>query len=98
MKSIKQAAQDYESQVADTIDVLPEVSVDVPIKEETFQDKDGKDFTVNLATVEKKHYRVPYTVLKQLKANLKVNPKLKMFTVQKEGQGLNTSYTVIALR
>ena len=46
---------------------------------------------------EEEEYRVPKSVLKQLKEQLEVNPKLKFFKVNKTGEGMKTSYTVIPL-
>jgi hypothetical protein len=43
-------------------------------------------------------YRVPDSVLKALKDNLEVNPKLGWFKVKKTGEGLKTNYTVIPLQ
>lgn len=95
--TIKTASEGYEAKVTDVISVLDKVSVNLLIREETFTDNEGKEFTVNLVNIDEKDFRVPNTVLKQLKLQLEENPKLSFFKVKKEGEGLNTSYTVIPL-
>ena len=50
-----------------------------------------------VAIINKERYRVPNSVLKQLKVLLEDNSNMKKFKVKKTGQGLNTDYTVIPL-
>ncbi|KKK73592.1 hypothetical protein LCGC14_2892300, partial [marine sediment metagenome] len=59
---------------------------------------EGADaFSYNFMVVAGEEYRVPNSVLKQLKKHLEANPKLEKFKVAKEGEGLKTEYTVIPL-
>jgi hypothetical protein len=53
--------------------------------------------TKNIADLDGEKYRVPNSVLKQLKVLLEDNPDLKKFKVKKSGVGLNTDYTVIPI-
>ncbi len=92
---------------------LNEVPVDIDVYGDSFeaQDKDSHGNlkfnesgepvmkTVNQKVFDKddETYRVPNSVLKQLKVLLDDNPNLKRFKVKKSGQGLNTDYTVIPL-
>ena len=96
--TIKSASEGYEAKVTDVISVLKKVSVDLELREETFTDTEGKEFSVNLVNIDGKDYRVPSSVLKQLKAQLEETPDLKYFKVKKEGEGMNTSYIVIPLK
>lgn len=95
--TIKSFSEEYESKVTDVISVLDKISVDLEIRKETFTNDNDEEFTVNLVTIDEQDYRVPDSVLKQLKVHLEENPKLKFFKVKKEGEGLKTSYTVIPI-
>ena len=97
MTTIKTAAAQYVPPTTKNITELKSVSVDLEIVEATYNDKDGKPFTVNEITVNGEKYRVPVTVIASLKAILKVKPDMKTFSVTKTGEGLNTQYTVIPL-
>jgi len=97
MASLKEEAQAYEGGMTLNITDLPKVSVDIELVEETHTDKQDKEFTIKVAMIDKEKYRVPASVLKQLKAILEEKPNLKFFKVKKSGTGLNTDYTVIPL-
>ena len=76
---------------------LEVVSTDLDVQEKTGTNKDGEDFTYNYIEVDGKQYRVPNSVLTELKAILEENAELKKFRVKKTGQGLQTRYTVVPL-
>ena len=97
MTSIKEMAQAYESPKTNNIAELSEVSVDLQLEEKTFQDKEGKDFTITVTNIGGDEYRVPASVVRDLKAVLEKRPDLQKFSVGKSGEGLGTKYTVIAL-
>jgi len=97
MTSIKEEAVNYVAPSTKNIADLEAVSVDMSIYAKTFKEGTDDEFTINVLTVNGEDYRVPDTVLKQLKANLKAKPKLKTFKVDKEGTGLKTSYTIVQL-
>ena len=81
------------------------MSVDVDVKDDSFsfkeKDKDGNEVekTVNqkVIVVDGEKYRVPVSVLMQLKAHLEDNPNLQKFKVKKTGEGLKTEYVVIPI-
>lgn len=50
-----------------------------------------------MIVVDGEDYRMPTSVLKNLKAILVEKPELKEFKVSKSGEGLKTAYTVITL-
>ena len=97
MKSIKQASQEYEPPKTKNIADLDKVSVDIPIEERTFQDSEGKDFTIEVVVVDGEDYRVPVSVKKALKVILADNKNLKHFKVLVSGEGLKTQYNVVPL-
>ncbi|MFW6173744.1 MAG: hypothetical protein ACOC5T_08370 [Elusimicrobiota bacterium] len=100
MAKLKEVAEDYESKQVGNIADLDEVNVDLDVQDGEFEvEEDGKTKTVKYRYIEvdNEHYRVPNSVLKQLKVHLEDNPDLKKFKVNKSGKGLNTDYTVIPI-
>ena len=97
MASIKDSAKNFVSKQTKNIAELKSVEVDLAVLEGKGKDKEGKEFTYNYIEVDGEEYRIPDKVLKDLKAILEKKPTLKTFSVSKQGQGLNTTYTVIPL-
>lgn len=97
MASIKESARVYEPKQTHNIAELKEVSVDFALLEGKGKDKDGNEFAYNYIEVEGEEYRIPGKILGDLKAILAKKPTLKTFSVSRQGQGLNTKYTVIPL-
>jgi len=97
MGTLKQEAQAYESQSTRNIADLPQVDVDFNLEERSGTNKQGEVFEYKVIVVGKNEYRVPVTVLKDLKMILENNPNLKKFKVKKTGEGKSTDYTVIPL-
>ena len=89
------AAEDIIPARTQNIADLPQVSVDLKISTEEFKTKEGEPFTVNSVEVEGVKYRVPNSVLTQLKVLKEDNPKMTVFKVKKTGTGLDTEYLVI---
>ena len=105
MGNLKDEAQAYEQKQTRNISDLDEVSVDFEIKDDSFtfkeKDKEGKEVekTVDqkVIIVNGEKYRVPVSVIVQLKAHLEDNPDLTKFKVKKTGEGLKTEYVVIPI-
>ena len=97
MATIKEIASNYESPTTRNIVELEVVRSDSQIEERTGKDSDGKEFHYNVITVNNFEYRVPNSVLTNLKEILNVTPGLIAFRVTKKGEGLNTKYTVVPL-
>lgn len=96
-QSIKDSAKSYIPKSVKNIADLKSVSVDLILFDTTQKDQDGVDFSYNYIEDNGEKYRVPDTVLKDLKAILEKKPALKTFAVSKQGEGRNTKYTVIPL-
>lgn len=103
MAKLNELANEYEAKTFIGIEELERIPVDIDVKVGTF---DGKDFETGEDTVVEYNFflddndaevRLPNSVLGQLKAQLKRNPNLKEFAVDKEGTGKKTKYTVIPL-
>ena len=100
--TIGEHARAYEPKQMKNIADLEGVSVDQVIKEDTRKDMNDEDYDVTFMMVPDKEgkvveHRIPNSVLAQLKTMLKEKPDMKTFKVVKEGEGLNTKYTVIPL-
>ena len=94
MATVKEEAEVIEPKEYPTVVDLEliDISLDVTVKNEEIN---GKEVQNKYIKVDEKEYRIPDSVLLQLKAQLKENPKIKNFKVTKEGTGLKTKYTVI---
>ena len=97
MANIKQMAKDYESPETKNIAELDKVSTDLEVKVRVVNEGTPEEFSVNETVVDDETYRVPNSVLKQLKVILEDNPKLAFFKVKKTGEGMKTTYQVIPL-
>lgn len=97
MQSIKYTAEAYVPKETLNIADLAEVSVEVAMTTKTFKEGTPDEFTVWVALVNEKEYKVPNMVLRDLQTLLKELPKLKKFKVIKKGEGLNTSYMTVPL-
>ena len=101
MAKLIDEAKAYESKQTKNIADLDVVSVDLDVEDDEFETEDEKGnlkvVKQKVAIINKERYRVPNSVLKQLKVLLEDNSNMKKFKVKKTGQGLNTDYTVIPL-
>lgn len=100
MAKLKDEAKAYEPKQTHNIAELDKVSVEIEVEDDEFEvEKDGKTEVIKqkVAIVDGEKYRVPNSVLNQLKVLLEDNLNLKYFKVKKTGQGLNTDYTAIPL-
>lgn len=95
--SIRILAKNYIPKTAKNITELKIVDVDAALLTETGTNNEGEEFTYNYIEVNGDKYRIPDSVLSNLKAILDKKPSLKTFSVSKMGEGINTKYTVIPL-
>jgi len=104
MAKLNEFAQSYEP-IATTKNIadLSEVSTDLDLEDDSFEFTDkttGKPKSVSqkVITVNNEQYRVPVSVIQQLKILLEDNPNLKKFKVKKSGSTKDdTKYLVIPL-
>ena len=97
MANLKDSALNYEAPTIHNIAELEKVSTELDVKNETHSKSDGETFTVDVVVIDGQKYRVPATVLANLKAILQAKPDLKFFKVNKSGAGMQTNYTVIPM-
>ena len=96
MKLAEEARQ-YEPKETKNIADLDVVSIDIDVYEVTANEGTAEEFKYKACKIDNVEHRVPLTVLKQLKTFLEEKPHMKTFKVKKQGEGLNTTYTVIPL-
>ena len=102
MSNLGEFAKDYKSKATKNIADLPEVSIDLEVLDDQFETTDKitnqpkvvKQKIVNIGGID---YRVPVSVLQQLKIVLEDNPNLKKFKVKRSGTAMETRYQVIPL-
>lgn len=92
MGTIKEEAQGYEQKQIQNISELNEISVDVEVFNET-----EVEFPYKFILVDGTRYKMPLTILADLKAVLEEKPDLVKFKVTKKGEGIKTNYTLITL-
>lgn len=97
MAKLNEEALKYEAPTTKNIADLKEVSVELELEDKSGKASDGKEFKYKVVIVDKEEYRVPGSVLGNLRAILEKKPDLKKFAVSKQGTGMNTKYTVIPL-
>ena len=102
MTTLGEFARTYEPKKTKNISELDKIPVDLQLIDDEFT---GRDFETGEAKIVKQkvvnlngeNYRVPFSVIVDLQAIMKENPKLKYFKVSKKGTGKATKYTVISL-
>ena len=97
MVSIKDFAKAFEPQQMKNIADLETVDASIEIKRETRKDQNNEEYSVMFIVVDNEEYRVPPSVVAQLKAVIEAKPDLATFKVSKSGQGMGTKYQVISL-
>jgi predicted nucleic acid-binding protein len=97
MQTLKDFAKDFVPTQMKNVADLEMVKTEIEIHEEVRKNRDNEDYKVMFVVVEGDEYRVPQSVVEQLRTLLESKPDLKMFKVIKTGQGMGTKYQVIPL-
>lgn len=98
MATIAEEAKQHESgTMIGNIADLDKVSVAIDVSEKEYTRSDNEKFKIKTINVDGMNYRVPNSVLENLKVLLEERPQLKFFKVRKDGTGMNTRYTVIPI-
>ena len=94
-KTLKEQAQEYEPNQRGNIADLDKVSINLELQDGQGTDKEGTEFKYKFIIVEGKSYRVPGSVIGQVKAIIEKMPQLEFISVIKQGSGRDTRYQVI---
>lgn len=97
MGSVRDEAKAYTPSKTLNVSDLEAFSLETKMEDRSGKDKDGKDFSYKVALVTGNEYRVPASVLNDIKTLLEAKPTLKTVKVVKKGQGMNTKYSVIPM-
>jgi len=94
MTTLKEEAQAYEPKKTLTIADLDKVDISFPMEDRVGKDQQGKEFNYKVMIFNSQEYRVPSTVLEEIKKMISLKPDLTHVKVTQSGSGLNTRYTV----
>ena len=97
MANLKQSAMDYVPNTTLNIADLDVVTIDLDVKVKKGIREDGEEYEFDYVEIDGKQYRVPKTVLTELKTHLEQNPNMTKFKVNKTGVGMKTRYSVIPI-
>ena len=98
MATLGETAKAFVPKQTKNIADLSEVSVHAELKHDGKGiDNNGVEFQYSYLFLNNEEYRVPASVIGQLKDLLEENKNLVKFKVKKTGEGLKTRYTVIPL-
>lgn len=98
MGNIAENAKAYEPKTTKNISELEKVPCYAEVKtKEVPATKDTEAFEYDYIEHDGDEYRLPKSVLRDLKVILEDNPTLTFFKVKKTGNGMDTKYTVIPL-
>lgn len=95
MTTLRQESATYESKETKNISEAGIFSIDLPLEKVTYKEGTEEEFTVNEMQIEGQFFRVPDSVLIQIKALIQDNPELKQVKVLKTGSGMSTKYQVV---
>ena len=97
MVTLSEFAKGYEPKKTHNITDLKEIPTNMQIVDDEFTSADGELVKQKVIVLNGEKYRVPVSVIADLKAILEKNPSLTKFSVSKKGTGLQTKYTTIPL-
>jgi hypothetical protein len=98
MTTLSEFAKTYTPETTKNISDLKEVDVNLTLEDRDGTDKSGNTFKYKVIVVDGVDYRVPSSVIGNLKAILDKKPTMKKFSVARQGKTKDdTKYTVIPL-
>lgn len=97
MATLREAAKAFQPKTTKNIADLDIVNLDYPMQDREGVGQDGKPFSYKVIILADQEYRVPPSVLNDIKTIMSAKPTLKNVKVVKKGTGMNTEYTVVPL-
>jgi len=92
---LREAAERHEQKVTKNIVDLECLDINAEVQPRESTDKAGKLYKYNVTVIDGIEYRIPGSVLGQIKELLKKLPNTQFITVTKAGTGLATRYNVM---
>ena len=97
-QTLGEFAKTFDTATTKNISELKEVDVNVKIEDRSGIDRNNAEYKYKVIVVDGIDYRIPGSVIGNLKAILEKKPGLKKFAVSRQGKDKdNTKYTVIPL-
>jgi len=98
MPTLSEFAKTYTPETTKNISDLKEVNVNLVLEDRAGIDKSGNNYKYKVIVVDGVDYRVPSSVIGNLKAILEKKPSMTKFSVVRQGKTKDdTKYTVIPL-
>ena len=97
MGNLREEAKAFEPKKTLNVADLEALSLDNKIEHRIGKDKDGVEFSYKVALVDGEEYRVPASVLADIKTLIEAKQTLKTVKIIKKGTGMNTKYSVIPM-
>lgn len=97
MTTLKEEAQNFIPQTTLNIADLERVPVSINMLDAEGKDSEGKTFKYKYFEQDGKKYRVPGSVIGDLKGILLKQPNVQFVSVSKTGTGMNTRYQIIPM-
>ena len=97
MVTFKDAAKAFQPKKIKNIVDLDQVDVNLNLQNGSGTDSNNNPFTYLYVEVNGEEFRVPDSVISQLKDILEARPDMQKFKVKKTGAGMATKYTVVGL-
>lgn len=94
MTSLKEKAMAYTPQKTHNVVELEKVPVNMDLKTKVVKEGTEDEFSYDYITVDGIEYRVPTSVLQQMKILINEEPETEYVSVSKSGTGLSTQYFV----
>jgi hypothetical protein len=95
MTTLKETATAYEPKRTLIVSDLPMISILEPTEERNDVDKNNKPYSYVVMVRDGVDYRVPSSVLEQIKNITEIDEKITEVQISKKGEGMDSKYTVI---
>ena len=97
MANIRESAKAFEPKTTKNVADLEKLDVELSVEDRQGTNEEGKTFDYKVVIKDGEEYRIPSSVLSQIKTILEARPAQKFVKVVKKGTGMNTVYTVIQM-
>ena len=97
MTTLLESAKAFQPKQTMNVADLEALSLASKVEDRVGTDKNGVDFAYKVVIQGGSEYRIPASVLADIKTLLEAKPTLKTVKVIKKGTGMNTKYSVIPM-
>lgn len=95
MTTVKELSEAYVPKETKNIADLQQFDINLKIETKVVNEGKPEEFSYDYIELDGIEYRVPKSVLKQIKMLLEDEPNLINVKVKRQGEGLNTNYMVV---